>query len=104
MIVRVAFIKLMKRFTLLTCLIFSIPFLDGCKFKEHVRFTDQEVTTQWADMALFITRNTPANSPTYASRALGYIGVTMYESVIFGFDKSKSLGNQLNGLGAMPTP
>jgi hypothetical protein len=72
--------------------------------KQRAIFTEQEVATKWADLTLFITRYTPGNSPTYASRALGYIGVTMYECVVPGMDQSKSLGGQLNDLGRMAAP
>ena len=29
---------------------------------------DHEIAAQWADMTLYVTKNTPANSPTFASR------------------------------------
>jgi hypothetical protein len=64
----------------------------------------QEVAIRWAEMTLYITKNTPANSPTYASRALGYIGVTMYESVVHGYPSYNSLAGQLNGLEKLPLP
>jgi hypothetical protein len=63
-----------------------------------------DVATNWADMTLVITKNTPANSPTYASRALGYIGLVMYESIVPGFASHRSLAGQLNGLTSVPTP
>ncbi len=66
--------------------------------------TPQSVATSWADMTLFVTKNTPANSPTYASRALAYIGLTMYESVVHGFPSHTSLKGQLNGLDSLPVP
>jgi hypothetical protein len=72
--------------------------------RETRTVTHQHVATSWADLTLFITRNTPSNSPTYASRALGYIGLTMYESVVHGYPGYNSLSGQLNGLPALPTP
>lgn len=66
--------------------------------------TEQNTATAWADMTLYITKNTPANSPTFASRALGYIGLTMYESVVHGFPQYRSLSGQLNGLDSLPLP
>ena len=73
--------------------------LAGC---QRAPLSDHELATQWADMALYITRYTPANSPTYASRCLGYIGLTMYESVVPGYPEYNSLAGQLNGLDALP--
>jgi hypothetical protein len=65
---------------------------------------DCEIASRWADLTLHITRCTPANSPTYASRCLGYIGLTMYEAVVPGFREYLSLSGQLNGLDSMPQP
>ncbi len=55
-------------------------------------------------MTLLITKNTPANSPTFASRALGYISLTMYESVVNSSPSYASLAGQLNRLTTLPAP
>lgn len=55
-------------------------------------------------MTLYITKNTPSNSPTYSSRCLGYIGLTMYESVVNGYPNYQSLSGQLDGLDSLPKP
>ena len=65
---------------------------------------DHEVAAQWADMTLHITKDTPANSPTFASRCLGYIGLTQYEAVVHGFPEYQSLVGQLSGLEELPLP
>ncbi|ULQ51562.1 vanadium-dependent haloperoxidase [Flavihumibacter fluvii] len=65
---------------------------------------DYELATAWADLTNFIAMTTPANSPTFASRCLGYIGLTMYESVVPGYPGAQSVATQLNGLGALPQP
>jgi hypothetical protein len=65
---------------------------------------EYEVPLLWADMTLFVTKETPANSPTFASRALGYIGLTMYESVVHSSATGQSLVTQLNGLENLPVP
>jgi hypothetical protein len=46
---------------------------------------DFEVATAWADMTTYITKTTPANTPTFASRCFGYIGLAMYESIVNGY-------------------
>jgi hypothetical protein len=66
--------------------------------------TAQELPKAWADMALYITQHTPANSPTFASRALGYIGLTMYESIVHGYEYKNSLSGQLNAMPILPQP
>lgn len=81
-----------------------IPFCIGCNQVEPVSYTPVEIATAWADMTLYITQHTPANSPTYASRALGYIGLTMYETVVNGYPEYKSMAGQLNGLMDLPLP
>lgn len=66
--------------------------------------TEQEAASAWADMTLRITRYTPANSPTFASRALGYTGLTMYESIVHGYPEYQSMVTHLNGLDSLPVP
>ena len=75
-----------------------------CMEEPKKNFSGQEVANAWADMALYITRHTPANSPTFASRCFGYIGVTMYESMVHGYSDYVSLAGQLNGLDKLPLP
>ncbi|MEO0732647.1 MAG: vanadium-dependent haloperoxidase [Bacteroidota bacterium] len=67
-------------------------------------YTDVEVATTWAEMTLYITKNTPGNSPTYASRCLGYAGLTMYETVVAGYPKYQSVTGQLSNAPALPSP
>lgn len=65
---------------------------------------NHEVAAQWADMTLFITKNTPANSPTFASRCLGYMGLAQYEAVVHGDLNHQSLAGQLTQLESLPLP
>jgi len=76
----------------------------SCQREEEKKFTEQEVAQAWAQMTLAITKGTPSNSPTFASRCLGYIGLTMYESIVNGYPEYKSMNNQLNGLTNLPEP
>jgi len=76
----------------------------GCYDDPRRSFNDQEIANAWADMTLYITKHTPSNSPTFASRCFGYIGVTMYESVVHGYSDYVSLAGQLNGLDKLPLP
>jgi hypothetical protein len=82
--------------------LFLIIFFPSCESTKPI--SDQELTTKWADMTLYITKNTPSNSPTYSSRCLGYIGLTMYESVVNTYPNYQSLSGQLDGLGNLPKP
>ena len=89
-----------------TILVFTIAlilFVSGCQPSKKP-LSEQELATAWAELALHITRYTPANSPTYASRCFGYIGLTMYESIVNGYSSHQSVAGQLNGLGPLPAP
>lgn len=63
-----------------------------------------EVAVLWADLSLDVIRSSPANSPTYASRSLAYLGITMYESVVHSDGRYRSLAGQLSGLAQLPLP
>lgn len=76
----------------------------GCASERSAQYTPQDVATNWADLAIYITKNTPANSPTFASRCFGYIGLTMYESIVHGSPEYQSLAGQLNDLETLPLP
>jgi hypothetical protein len=85
----------------------------GCRHDEHKMPLDEPETPElaefelpllWADMALYITQTTPANSPTFASRAFGYFGLTMYESVVKGYENKLSIAGQLNQILPLPEP
>ncbi len=76
--------------------------LQSCSHKATM--TEAEAAIAWANMATYITRYTPSNSPTFASRAFGYIGLTMYESVVPGSPAHRSMAGQLNGLDTLPRP
>lgn len=84
-------------------LLFFSGLLFSCKQNEKPP-QDFELAAAWGDMTLYITKNTPANTPTFASRCLGYIGLTMYESVVNGYSEYQSVAPQLNGLGTLPSP
>jgi PAP2 superfamily len=78
--------------------------ISSCKQENKKIPEDYEVATAWADMTNYIAKNTPANTPTFASRCFGYIGLTMYESVVNGAPEYQSVAAQLNGLGSLPLP
>lgn len=76
----------------------------ACSEKEKKTYTEQEVILEWSKMATYITQFTPANSPTFASRGFGYIGLTAYESIVQGYVSHQSMVGQLNGLAQLPQP
>jgi hypothetical protein len=85
-------------------IVISILLVIGCKQSGRKSFSEADLVGSWIDLALYITKNTPANSPTYASRCFGYIGLTMFESVVHGSPVYQSLAGQLSGLKQLPLP
>lgn len=69
--------------------------------KSADKFTTN-VATEWFSLVLQITQQTPGFSPPVASRALGYLGLTLYESIVPGMPGYKSLAGQLNELSSLP--
>ncbi|UOY08340.1 vanadium-dependent haloperoxidase [Muricauda sp. SCSIO 64092] len=79
-------------------------FYIGCSTAGKKNLSQQEVIVGWANMATYLAKHTPSNSPTYASRGFGYIALTMYESIVHGYGSHNSLEGQLNGLQDLPKP
>jgi hypothetical protein len=63
---------------------------------------DASVATGWFELSLELVQVTKGFSPPVASRAFGYMGVTLYEAVVPGMEDYQSLVGQLNGLTALP--
>ena len=60
------------------------------------------VATEWFQLALLLTQQTPGFSPPVAARVLAYLGLTLYESVVPGMPQNISLAGQLNELSSLP--
>jgi hypothetical protein len=71
---------------------------------EAIDEADKGLAAHWADVTLFTIRNSYPNTPTYTSRCLGYIGLTMYESVVNGSSLHRSVASQLNTGIQLPLP
>ncbi len=61
-----------------------------------------EVANLWGQMTLSTITKLPLATPTYCSRALGYLGLTMYETVVGGSTNQISVASQLPTLPALP--
>jgi hypothetical protein len=66
-------------------------------------FISDSIAQQWANMTIY-TFTQGKNTPTYSSRSLGYIGLTMYECVVHADPSYKSMQGQLTGLSSLPQP
>jgi membrane-associated phospholipid phosphatase len=60
------------------------------------------LATEWFQLALLLTQQTPGFSPPVAARALAYLGLALYESVLPGMPDRSSLAGQLNELSSLP--
>jgi membrane-associated phospholipid phosphatase len=60
------------------------------------------VATDWFALALQLIQQTPGFSPPVAARAMGYMGLSLYESVVPGMPGYQSLAGQLNELSSLP--
>lgn len=88
-------------------LLFLIIQVAGCKKDNSTQPADpvtSQVVTDWADLSLTITRETPGFSPPVAARAFGYIGVALYEALVPGMPGAQSLQGQINGLAPGTVP
>jgi hypothetical protein len=63
-----------------------------------------DVALAWFAELLHLIRETPGFSPPVASRAIGYAGVTLYETVVDGMPDHVSLAGLLSGLSPLPPP
>jgi PAP2 superfamily len=61
-----------------------------------------ETATKWADMTLRIVRTSPGHTPVVSARVYGYMGLTMYETVVGGMPQNNSMAGQLNALRTLP--
>ncbi|WP_242478970.1 vanadium-dependent haloperoxidase [Hymenobacter lapidiphilus] len=65
---------------------------------------DAAVAIKWSALTLQLVRQSPGFTPPVAARALGYAGLTFYESVVAGMPGRRSLAGQLQQLGRLPQP
>ena len=60
------------------------------------------VATEWFQLSLLLTQQTPGFSPPVAARAFAYLGLALYESIAPGMPNNISLAGQLNELSSLP--
>lgn len=71
---------------------------------KSIKDYDVNLSIKWADLTLKILRTTAAQTPPVASRVLGYVGLTMYESGVYGMSDYQSLQGQITWLTTLPKP
>ncbi|MEQ1535405.1 MAG: vanadium-dependent haloperoxidase [Burkholderiaceae bacterium] len=60
------------------------------------------VATEWMSLSILLAQQSPGFSPPVAARAFGYLGLTLYESIVNGMPGYTSLAGQLNELSSLP--
>jgi hypothetical protein len=73
-------------------------------FSPKQNLDNPEVALLWNKMTLLIAEKTAGNSPTFGSRSFGYIGLTMYESIVEGTTTHRSIVSQLKGKATINLP
>ncbi len=69
---------------------------DQAPVENHTADYSAEVATEWMEMLLTLTRETPGFTPPVAARVFGYTGLGMYEAVRGGMPGYNSMQGQLN--------
>ena len=88
-----------------TLLLFSVMLLmASCKREDITRTYSAQTAIDWADMTLSVIKQSTFKSPTYPSRALGYMGLCLYECMVHSDSGYRSLNGQLTGLNNLPQP
>ncbi len=104
---KISFLKNTQRTTLLACLFLAFPL----RAQPAIQTNHQpaltaaypaSIATEWIQLSLQLIQQTPGFSPPVASRALAYLGLTLYESVVPGMPQYRSLAGQLNELQSLP--
>ena len=107
-------INLKVKVRLFSLSIFLVVLVISCKDKsieeptplasKSIKDYDVNLSIKWADLTLKLLRTTAAQTPPVASRVLGYVGLTMYESGVYGMSDYQSLQGQITWLTALPKP
>jgi hypothetical protein len=61
-----------------------------------------DVAIEWMQLDLQLAQQTPGFSAPIAARAFAYLGLALYEAVVPGMPKHRSLAGQLNELDSLP--
>lgn len=93
------------KFRVIFCLIFCLFATQMVASQTaSIKKMSNEVSLKWANKTLEFINLQTNKSPTFVSRSLGYAGLVMYECVVHGNKKYKSIAPQLNGLSELSKP
>ena len=81
---------------------FFVFMIEAAFSQKLVKEYSNEVAVAWFNLQLGLISSTPGFSPPVASRALGYSGLTLYESLVNGMPEYQSLVGLLNEFKSVP--
>lgn len=81
---------------------FFVFIIEAASSQKLVKEYSNEVAVAWFNLQLGLIPTTPGFSPPVASRALGYSGLTLYESLVNGMPEYQSLVGVLNEFKSVP--
>ena len=103
----------MRKFQLIPFLLIFVLILvsvSSCRKDEPLYISlptevqDAQVAHDWFDKFRYLTKNCAGFTPPVASRAFGYAGVTLYETVVPGMSQYQSLQGQLQDMPKIAAP
>jgi hypothetical protein len=94
--------SVMKLFFLVVCLLVLAPPVAAKKSKRAERYS-AEVAVAWLELLYDVVRAENL-APPVAARVYGIVSVTLYEAVVPGARRHRSLVGQVNGLSSLPRP
>lgn len=89
------------------CLMVALLFLAACTKDDRTIVISElsktnlesgKIATDWMNLSLQLTSETPGYTSPIASRVYAYLGLAIYETVVLGIDQQASLQGKLNGL------
>lgn len=77
---------------------------EGLYLSKPTELYEAKVANEWSDMMRTLTKKTAGFTPPVASRAFGYMGITVYETVVPGMPNHQSLVGQLTDMPQLGSP
>lgn len=76
--------------------------LSACRIAGTTADYGAEVPLAYYELSLAFTKRTAGFTPPVQGRAFGYMGLALYEAVVGGMPRHRSIAPQLNGIGELP--
>ena len=100
----------LQLFSFFLVLSFTTLFVTSCRKDEPLYISlptetqDAQIAHDWFDKFRFLTKNCAGFTPPVASRAFGYVGIALYETIVPGMPQNQSLQGQLQEMPKIAAP